>query len=66
MGDFGDGGNVRDIVFGVRNGLNVNRAGVFINLFGDVGWLITLNPFDVDVEFLHVNTELVVRPAVEP
>ena len=66
MGDFGNGRDVRDVVLWVADSLNVNSSGVFINHVLDVGRVIAMNELDVDLELLHVHSELVVRAAIEP
>ena len=66
MGDFCNGRDVRDVVLWVADRLDVNSAGVFINQVFDLGGVIAVDELDVDLELLHVHSELVVRAAVEP
>lgn len=66
VGDFGDGRDVRDVVLWVADGLNVDGSGVFVNRVFDLGGVIAVNELNLDLELLHVHSELVVRAAIEP
>lgn len=66
MGDFCNGRDVRDVVFWVADGLDINSPGVFVNHVLDLGGVVAVDELDVDLKLLHVHSELVVRAAVEP
>lgn len=66
VGDFCDGRDVRDVVLWIADGLDVDGSGVFVNRVFDVGGIIALNKLDLDLELLHVHSELVVRAAIQP
>ncbi len=66
MGDLCNGGDVRDVVLWVADGLDVNSSGVFINHVFDFGGVVAMDELDLDLELLHVHSELVVRAAIEP
>ena len=66
MGDFCDGRDVRDVVLWVADGLDVDGSGVLVNRVFDVGRVIAVDELDLDLELLHVHSELVVRAAIEP
>lgn len=50
----------------VADSLDINASGVFINQVLNVGRVIAMDKLDVDLELLHVKSELVVRAAIEP
>lgn len=66
MGDLCDGRDVRDVVLWIADGLNIDGSSVFINRVFDIGGVIALDELDGDLELFHVDSELVVRAAVEP
>lgn len=66
VGDLGNCWDVGNVVLGVGNGFDVHGSGILVDGCGNLGWVIADNEFDLDVEFLHVDTELVVGSAIEP
>ena len=64
--DFCYGGYIGDIELRVSDGLEINRPRFVIDSSSDVFRILTLDKFDVDVEFLEIDTKLIVRPTVKP
>lgn len=66
VGNIADGFDVWHTVLGVRDRFDVNTSRVLVNGFVDVLEVVANNPFDVDLEFLHIHAKLVVCSAVQP
>ncbi len=66
VGDLGNRWDIGNVVLRVGDGLDVHSTGVLIDGCFDIFWVIADDELDLDVEFLHVDAELVVSSAVEP
>jgi hypothetical protein len=66
VGNLGNGGDIWDVVLGVTDGLDVDGTGLVINRSRDILGFLALNPLDIDLELLQVDTELVVGSTVQP
>lgn len=64
--NFCNGSNVRHTVFRVGDRLDVDGASVLINGLVNLRRVVSMYPFDVNLELLHVYPELIVGATVQP
>ena len=64
--DFCHGGYIRNVELRVSDSFDINGSCLVIDSSNDIFGVLTLDKLDVDVEFLEINTKLIISPTIKP